>query len=261
MRHRIRIFDIDIDGITLAQAVARMLAWSNDPTAACRSVFTPNLDHIVILAKRPEVRTAYRNASLVVADGWPIVFASRLLGRRLPERVAGSDLVPGVLAEANRSPTRPLRTFLLGAAPGVAERAAARIRQRWSSVPVVGCYSPPFGFENDAFENERILETISAAKPDLLIVGFGAPKQELWLHRYRDSIDARVAVAAGGTIDFMAGEQRRAPRWMQKSGLEWLHRMLSDPRRLALRYARDAWEFPWLLWREWWPPGPDNPSG
>jgi N-acetylglucosaminyldiphosphoundecaprenol N-acetyl-beta-D-mannosaminyltransferase len=146
---------------------------------------------------------------------------------------------------------QPLTVFLLGAAAGVAERAAANIRRQWPRVQVVGTYSPPLGFEDDAVENGRILAVVAAAAPDLLIVGFGAPKQELWVHQHHDQLGAKVALCAGATIDFLAGHRRRSPLWMREAGLEWLHRVITEPRRLAGRYARDAWLFPQLVWREW----------
>jgi len=134
----------------------------------------------------------------------------------------------------------------------VADRAAGNIRQRWPAVEVVGTYSPPVGFERDAAENEAILNRIATARPDVLIVGLGAPKQELWVHQYRGRIAAKVALCVGATIDFLAGERRRAPMWMREAGLEWLYRVALEPRRLAARYAKDALIFPRLVAREWW---------
>jgi N-acetylglucosaminyldiphosphoundecaprenol N-acetyl-beta-D-mannosaminyltransferase len=164
--------------------------------------------------------------------------------------VAGSDLVPALCQLASEA-DRPLRLFLLGAMPGVAERAKENIERRWSPVSVAGLYSPPFGFEKDDDENAKILDMIAAAQPDILVVGLGAPKQEFWVHDHRRQIAAPAALCVGATIDFLAGEKKRAPRWMQKSGLEWLHRMASEPKRLARRYAKDAWIFPQLVWQEW----------
>jgi N-acetylglucosaminyldiphosphoundecaprenol N-acetyl-beta-D-mannosaminyltransferase len=195
---------------------------------------------------RADLRAAYDGAALVLADGAPIVLASKILRRPLPERVAGSDLVPAIL----RTATEPLKVFLLGAAPGVAETAAAQIQQQWRNANVVGTYSPPLGFENDDAENARILQKITESQPDLVIVGFGAPKQELWVSKHRAQLHAKVIICAGATIDFLAGHRRRSPVWMRRAGLEWLHRVCSEPRRLASRYARDAWIFPQLLWKE-----------
>jgi N-acetylglucosaminyldiphosphoundecaprenol N-acetyl-beta-D-mannosaminyltransferase len=118
-------------------------------------------------------------------------------------------------------------------------------------VQVVGTFSPPPGFERKPAENEQILAAIAAAHPDVLLVGLGAPKQELWVHAHASRIDAKIALCIGATIDFLAGEKRRAPRWMRRVGLEWVHRLATEPRRLASRYLRDAWIFPQLIWRDW----------
>jgi N-acetylglucosaminyldiphosphoundecaprenol N-acetyl-beta-D-mannosaminyltransferase len=242
------LFGMKISSVTMPEAVNQLLDWCRKPHGeTCRYVVTPNVDHAVLIQDHAELQAAYTDASLVLADGAPIVLASRLLGQRLPERVAGSDLVPR-LFDATRE---PLRVFLLGAAPGVAETAAAKIHHRWSGVQVVGTYCPPLGFERSHLENARILSAIAVANPDLLVVGLGAPKQELWVHRHRDQLRAKVALCAGATIDFLAENRRRSPVWMRGVGLEWLHRVWCEPRRLAARYARDVWVFPMLVWREW----------
>ncbi len=132
----------------------------------------------------------------------------------------------------------------------MAENAAERITATWSGIEVVGCYSPPLGFEKDPAENDAILERIAAAECDVLIVGLGAPKQELWVNAHHERIAAPVALCVGATIDFLAGEKARAPVWMRRVGLEWLHRLASEPRRLARRYLRDAIQLPRLMWRE-----------
>jgi N-acetylglucosaminyldiphosphoundecaprenol N-acetyl-beta-D-mannosaminyltransferase len=186
---------------------------------------------------------------MVLVDGAPVLWSSRILSRPVPERVAGSDLVPALFAASEQ---QPLRVYLLGAAPGVADRAAANIRSRWPAIEVVGLYSPPLGFERNDAENESILGRIAVANPDILIVGLGAPKQELWVHKHRDRLAAKVALCVGATIDFLAGERSRAPIWMREAGLEWLYRVATEPRRLASRYAKDALVFPRILAREWW---------
>lgn len=244
----VSLFGLTIDALDLNQAAEKLHTWICESGKKCRYVVTPNVDHLVLLQRNHAFQDAYRDAAMVVADGLPLVQASRWLGKPLPERVAGSDLVPAVFSQATQE--RPLRTFLLGAAPGVAERAARNIQLRWPHVQVVDTFSPPLGFEQDEEENGQILTRIEAVKPDLLVIGLGAPKQELWIHRHADQVSASVAVCAGATIDFLAGEKQRAPRWVQRIGLEWCHRMLCDPRRLVKRYAVDAWVFPQLLWRE-----------
>jgi len=246
---RVPLFGFQLDAIDLDEAVRQIYQWVVTRTRRCRFVVTPNADHAVLFQENAALRSAYANASLVLADGMPVVAAARMLGRALPGRVAGSDLAPALFAAAEQR--GGLRPFLLGAAPGVAERAAENIHRRWPSVEVVGTHSPPLGFEKSQHENELILSKISAARPDVLIVGLGAPKQELWVNAHREQIDAAVTLCVGATIDFLAGEKKRAPLWMRRGGLEWLHRVASEPRRLFKRYARDAWIFPRLVWHEW----------
>lgn len=245
---RVRLFGIEIDAVRMDEAVDRILAWTESPQNGCRYVVTPNVDHAVMYQHRDDLRQAYRDAALILADGLPVVLASRLVGKRLPERVAGSDLAPALFTAV--SPERKLTVFLLGAASGVGEAAAEKIHACWPNVEVVGTYSPPRGFENDEAENSKILDIISAASPNVLLIGLGAPKQELWVQRHRERLQVPAALCVGATIDFLAGARRRAPIWMRKTGLEWLHRACSEPRRLLTRYARDAWVFPQLVWQE-----------
>ena len=243
---RVSLLGIDVDAVDMRQTIDTILTWLASPRDRCRYVVTPNVDHLVLLQQHLGLRQAYSAADLVLADGWPVVWASRILGTPLPERVPGSDLVPLLFAAQ-----RPMSVFLLGAAPGVAERAAARIHARWPNVRVVGTHSPPLGFEASVPENQQILARLQAARPDLLVVGLGAPKQEVWVHAHAAEIPAKVALCVGGTIDFLAGHRRRAPRWIQRCGLEWLFRVICEPRRLAARYARDAMIFPRLVGHAW----------
>lgn len=250
---RVSLFRVQIDAIRMPEAISRLESWIHDSHRKCRYVVTPNVDHVILLGESPAFRDVYRDAALVLADGWPVVAASRFLGRSLPERVAGSDLVPKFFAAVQDNDDyreRPMTVYLLGAMPGVADRAAENIHRRWPNVKVVGTYSPPLGFEKDDAQCAAILARIADTQPDLLVVGLGAPKQEYWVHRFREEIPAKVALCVGATIDFLAGEKKRAPKWVQRIGMEWFHRMASEPRRLARRYARDAWIFPQLIWRE-----------
>lgn len=246
---RVSLFGIDIDSVRMPQAVERVYGWLSATEKRCPYVVTPNVDHTVILQHHAELRSAYTGAGMVLADGFPVVWASRLLRRPLPELVPGSDLVPALFAAAAQHGGASV--FLLGAAPGVAERAARCIHKRWPDVKVVGAYSPPLGFERDEAENDRIIAMVNDARPDLLVLGFGAPKQELWIAKHHARLAAGCALCVGATIDFLAGEKHRAPVWMRRLRLEWLHRLATEPRRLFKRYARDAWVFPQLVWREW----------
>ncbi len=251
----ISLFGMKIDAVNMATAVETVTQWCEEPRQpSCRYVVTPNVDHAVMFQTNTDLQRSYEGASLVLADGAPVVLASRLLRKALPERVAGSDLVPALFEAASQNSdatTQPLRVYLLGAGPGVANRAATVIHERWSGVKVVGTLSPPMGFEHDEAENERILKAVAKCQPDLVLIGLGAPKQELWIGRHADRLQAKAALCIGATIDFLAGEKSRSPRWMQKLGLEWVHRVATEPTRLAKRYARDAWVFPQLVWREW----------
>ncbi len=255
----ITLFGIPIHAMRMSEAVDQILDWCRQPLGeACRYVVTPNVDHTVMYQSHTALRRAYKDAALILADGAPVVLASRLLGKALPERVAGSDLVPALFQQAtqsslasSRSPAEPLRIFLLGAAPGVAERAQVKIENRWAGVQVVGTLSPPIGFEESDDENRRILAAVADVQPDVIVLGLGAPKQELWVHRHADQLQAKVVLCVGATIDFLAGHRRRSPRWMQRTGLEWVHRLASEPGRLAKRYLRDACIFPQLVWLDW----------
>jgi len=241
-----RLFGIDFDAITMRDAVDwvfRQVAVG--PLDATRYVVTPNVHLTMRHQDDAHFRTAVHQAALTIVDGMPLVTASRWLSKPVPERVAGSDLVY-CLFEAT-IPEMPLRVFLLGAANGVAERAAAVIADRWPAVQVVGTCSPDYGFEHDRSQTAAILKTVNVAELDLLIVGLGAPKQEMWVHKYQDRIQAPVTLCGGGTIDFLAGEQSRAPDWFRTSGLEWMWRIATNPRRLALRYLNDAIRIPRLL--------------
>jgi N-acetylglucosaminyldiphosphoundecaprenol N-acetyl-beta-D-mannosaminyltransferase len=245
----VSLFGMQIHAVREREAHALVDEWCSGALGQLRYVVTPNVQHTMEFQQNAAFREAYEQASLVIADGWPLVASSRLFGTPLPERVTGSDLLPGLFNAAR--PDRPRTVFLLGAKPGIGERAASAIHARWPGVRVVGTHSPPLGFERDDRENEAILALIAAAEPDILVVGLGAPKQELWTYRHRHAIRAKVALCLGGTIDFMAGATRRAPRWIQKLKLEWLHRAASEPRRLGRRYAEHAVLFPALVARTW----------
>ena len=246
---RVTLFGTQIDRVNMAEAVATIGDWCREDRGdACRFVVTPNVNHIVMLRSNDALQRAYEHAALIVLDGTPLVWCARLLGKPVPERVAGSDLVPALFRSI--APNEELTAYLLGAAEGVAERAKLLAEQRYPRLRIVGTYSPPFGFERDEQENRKILERIAMASPQVLVLGLGAPKQELWIDRHRHAIQAKVALCVGATIDFLAEAQPRAPTWMRRAGLEWAFRVAREPRRLALRYARDGWAFPQVLFDE-----------
>ena len=249
MKKRVRIFDFEVDALTRTEAVGLLNRWLNKDEYMARYVVTPNVNHIVKLQNDAKFQQAYRHADLVLADGKPIVLASRLFGKALPETVPGSDLVP--LFFNSSSVKRPLSIFLLGAASGVAKIAKYKIEKKWPSITVVGLYSPRLGFENNADELILINEKISKCSPDMVIVGLGAPKQEVWAFENREEIRAKVVLCVGATIDFLAGHRKRAPALVTKFGFEWLFRAACEPRRLMYRYMCDMIIFPKILLAEW----------
>ncbi len=230
---------------TFAEAIERIMALTVDGGGCL--VITPNADHVVRLEKDRDYQKIIASADVVLADGMPLVWASRLLGAPLPERITGADLLPALCDAAAASEKS---VFFLGGMPGEADEAVRRLREKYPLLKVAGTYCPPFGFENDPAENQRIIERLNAVKPDLVFVGVGSPKQEKWMARYRHEIRAGVFLGVGMAIGFAAGTQQRAPAWMQKTGLEWIHRLVSEPRRLAKRYASDFYIFV-IIAREW----------
>ncbi len=212
-------------------------------------VVTPNVDHLVLYRESEAFRAACDGASLRLADGMPIVWASRLLGRPLRGRTAGSDLFPLLCGMAA---ARGHTVFLLGGAAGVAERAAIRLTARFPGLQIAGVHAPPDPFDHDGEGTEAAVSAVNSARPALLFVALGTPKQELWVHRYWSGLDAAVAVCCGAALDFAAGAQIRAPRWMQRAGLEWLWRLAHDPGRLWKRYLVRDVAFLGIFLKEWW---------
>ena len=227
------LFGIAFDPLTMAEAVNAIV----DAARGRRKglVVTPNVDHVLMVADDPIVADVYDRAVLRLADGMPIVWVSRLIGggRRLPERVAGSDLLGEV---CHRAAEAGLTVYFAGGRPGVAERAATQLVTLYADLKVVGTDSPPFGFEHDRTQSALLASRISMARPDILFIGVGAPKQELWADAHLDTLDCGPIVCCGAAFDFAAGTARRAPRIARGLGLEWLWRLLHEPRRLWRRY-------------------------
>ena len=211
-------------------------------------VVTANVDFLVQARRDVELRRILLEAHLVLCDGTPLVWASRLLGNPLPERVAGADLVPSLIRVAAE---KGHRIFFLGGAPGVAEQAAANLQARYPTLNLVGHYSPPFR-ELLEMDHDEMVRRVRAARPDLLFVSFGCPKAEKWIEMHYRSLGVPVVMGVGATIDFLAGRVRRAPVWMQRAGVEWIFRLLQEPGRLFRRYAADLWHFSRALLAQWW---------
>lgn len=241
-----RLFGIDFDVLTMQDAVNWVLQnVATGRQSHCRYVVTPNVNLTLRHQNDPEFRRLIHHADLTICDGQPLVRLSKFFRKPLPERVAGSDLVFQTFDAA--IPEMPLKVFLLGAAPGVAETAEVNIHNRWDGVQVVGLLSPDFGFEKDPQQNKEIVDQINESGADLLIIGLGAPKQETWAFQHRFELQTAVALCVGGTIDFLAGEQTRAPKIVQRMGVEWVWRIATNPGRLAGRYFKDMVRLPSLI--------------
>ena len=234
----VRIRGVELHAITENQCIEHILG----AIAVGRggSVVTPNLDIIRRCTQDLQFATLVSEADLVVADGTPLIWASRVAGTPLPQRIAGSDLIKSLTAAAAAAGRS---IFLLGGDSGMAERAAGVLKTISPSLHVAGHYCPPFGFEKDSAEMDRIAAMLAAAKPDIVWVGLGAPKQENLINRLRDTLPATWWLGVGISFSFLAGNVHRAPQWIQKLGFEWLHRMIQEPKRLARRYLWDGLPF------------------
>ena len=210
-------------------------------------IVTPNVDHLCRIHRDADFRDAYEKASLAVVDGKPIVWATRLFGRTIKEKLSGSDLVPKL---SKFAAAKGYRVFYFGAAPGVAESAANKLKTQFPDLMVAGTYSPPMSFDSDPQANAEAIARIKNAGAQICFVAMGAPRQEIWMRNHARDCNAPVMIGIGAGLDFAAGRVKRAPRWMQYAGLEWLWRLCVEPRRLWRRYLVEDLYFFRLLWRE-----------
>lgn len=234
---RIKFLNINVDNVTMLEAIKKIeyVVRKN----ANSYIVTPNLDHIIIVEKDEYFKEIYKNANLILTDGQPLIWISKLLGNPIVEKVSGSDLFPEICKMASNN---NFSIFILGAAEGVATKAAENLKLKYDKLNIVGTYSPTYGFENKKEEIDNIIHCINVSKPDILAVSLGSPKGEKFIYKYRNQLSVPLSMSIGATIDFEAGNIKRAPRWISKCGFEWLYRTLKEPKRLAKRYWNDAWE-------------------
>jgi N-acetylglucosaminyldiphosphoundecaprenol N-acetyl-beta-D-mannosaminyltransferase len=239
---RMRMMGAPIDAVTDAAAVRTIL----DAALAHKGhwTITANLDHLRRYRTEHVAKRLLERADLVLADGMPLVWASRLAGTPLPERVAGSDMIWLISRAAGQ---HHAFVFLLGGDPGVADRAAQVLRERCEGLEIVGTLCPPIGFERDEGELDRIQSELEGAAPQIVFVGLGFPKQDLLIERLRGALPEASFIGVGISFSFVAGEVTRAPRWMHALGLEWLHRLRREPRRLVRRYLIDGLPYALVL--------------
>lgn len=235
---RIRLLGVPIDRLTAPAAITAILAALREGRGGW--VVTPNLDHLRRLVRDPEFAAICEDADLRLADGMPLVWASRLQRTPLPQRVAGSDLIWS-LSEAAARQGRSI--YLLGGNPGAAARAAEILATRFPGLLIAGVSCPEFGFDSDPARRQTVLAAVAGSRPDLVYVALGSPKQERLIRELRPLVPSAWCLGLGISFSFVTGEVRRAPRWMQRIGLEWAHRLRQEPRRLAGRYLLEGLPF------------------
>ena len=233
---RSRLLNVWVDNLSMAELMAVLdegIVWTLNP------------DHLYHLQRNRAFYDAYRQADFITSDSKYVYWGLAWIGRRIKEKVSGSDIVPAYCSHHAGNPA--VKVFLLGAAPGVAQRALERINARVGAEVVVGAHSPSMRFVDDPAEIAETIAMINASGATCLIVGLGAPKQEIRITRHRQAMPGvKVYMGVGAAIDYEAGHVGRAPRWLTRIGLEWLYRLATEPRRYWRRYLRDL-EYFWLL--------------
>jgi N-acetylglucosaminyldiphosphoundecaprenol N-acetyl-beta-D-mannosaminyltransferase len=229
MRHK--LFNIEIDNLSRAELLERFTAGV---------LVTPNVDHLILLKNNGAFLQAYRAANYVVVDSQIVFWAMKWLGRSVKEKISGSDFFPAYCAHhagKNQTSLVKKKIFILGGMPGVALAAMQAINERHNAMIVVGAHSPSMNFVNDKDEVSAVIELIEKSGADSLVVGLGAPKQELWIHQNKAKFTfVKSFLAVGAAIDFEAGNVARAPSWMSSCGLEWFYRLYKEPKRMWRRY-------------------------
>ncbi len=248
------ILGIPIDNFNMTETVERTFAMMEDFARDGRSryVATVNVDFVVnalgwgdTSSGDAKLLSALRNADMVVADGMPVVWCSRLSGKGLKERVTGADLAPRLAEAASR---KNKKIYFLGGREETSQKAIEILKGRYPGFQVAGASSPwvEMGNPKDPAVREAddaLVETVNKSGADILLIAFGNPKQEFWFERVKDRLKVPVSIGVGGTFEFIAGNVSRAPRWMQKVGLEWIYRLSQEPKRLVKRYTMDLLKF------------------
>ena len=242
-KNRIPFMNTYLDNITAAEALEYIDDWIE--SGKLGRIITPNCDHIVQIEKKPALKPVWDSAELLLADGHPLLWFAKWYKTPLKEKINGSSFTPEL---CRRAAEKGYRVFLLGAAPGVAQKAAEKLKRDYPEIRITGTYSPSFGFEKKPDEVEKINNMLKESGADILILGLGSPKQEIFSYENMEHYQIPVTINAGATIDFLAGEQKRAPEWMVDNGLEWLYRMIKEPKRVGKRVMTDLYIFP-IAWK------------
>jgi N-acetylglucosaminyldiphosphoundecaprenol N-acetyl-beta-D-mannosaminyltransferase len=238
---RMNVLGVAVDAINMTSALHLIEDWVS--RGRPRYVVVRDVHGVVASQRDKKLRSIHNHADLVTPDGVPLVWLAKLRGHRHVERVYGPDLM---LETCRRSEKPGWRHFFYGGAEGVAEALVERLREKFPHLQVAGTFSPPFRLMT-AEEDAAVCQQIRDARPDIIWVGLGTPKQEQWMAEHVGRLGASVLIGVGAAFDFHSKRKPQAPRWMQRSGLEWLFRMLTEPRRLGPRYLRNNPAFLWLI--------------
>lgn len=241
---KIDLLNIKVDNLTMNQAIERIDELILEKKNSY--IVTPNIDCIIKVENDAMFKEIYEHADLVLTDGKPLIWISKIKRNPIVEKVSGSDLFPKVCELAAK---KQYKIFILGAKEGVAEEAAIRLRRQYSKIQVVDTLSPSFGFEKNIDEIQDIISRVKKANPDILVISLGSPKGEKFLYKYKEQLGVPISMQVGAAVDFIAGNVKRAPKWMSDCGLEWLYRTVQEPRRLAKRYIYDFFAIIPILWK------------
>ncbi len=236
---KVNVLGVSINAITIKGTLSKIQQWIETGERHYVSVCTVHT--VMECQMNPSMRRAVNGAGMATPDGMPLVWLAKMRNQEPVERVYGPDLM---LALCKLSDKLGYRHYFYGGTAGVPEQLAANLKNRFPDLAVAGTYSPPFRPLSDE-EDKVVIENINNSKADIVWVGLGTPKQDLWMASHRQSLDAAVLIGVGAAFDFHTGKVRQAPRWMQNSGLEWLFRLFMEPRRLWKRYLLYN---PWFLW-------------
>jgi len=243
---RIKFMNTEIDNLTMSEALSAIEDLIQQRKNAY--VVTPNVDHIVKLEKNEKLKASYSQADLILTDGMPLIWASKLYRTPLKEKISGSDLFPEL---CNLAAQKHYSMYFLGAREGVAAKAAEKLKKKYPELEIVGCYAPPWGFENDPTELNKIEKQIQNVKPHILVLALGCPKQEIFAHQFRNRLNVPITLCIGASLDFAAENVKRAPLWMRKAGVEWVYRLYQEPVRMFKRYILEDWKFGLLFLKYW----------
>lgn len=233
-----------IDNITLEEAITYIEQCIEKRIIG--QVIPLNVDQIVRMEWDIQFRAICRESDLLLADGHPLLWISGLYGKKIKEKICGSDLTPVLCGLAEK---KGYSVFFLGAAQGIAKKAAENLKKTYKELNIAGTYSPPYGFEKDKMEIEKMNNILKKSGADILFVGMGVPKQEIFIYENKAKYQIPMSFSIGGTIDFIAGKQKRAPKWVNHIGMEWFYRLLHQPKRLFKRYIIDDMKIFRLIWK------------